>query len=61
MAPKRGHPLSRVRSQCRAYRIGRVGGGHQEEEGGTPPEQARTPLVRGLIQEMGGNPQTPKT
>ena len=27
------------------------------ERGGTPPEQARTPFVCGLIQEMGGNPQ----
>ena len=25
--------------------------------GGGPPEQARTPFVRSLIQEMGGNPQ----
>ena len=28
-----------------------------EGEGGPPPEQAHTPFVRGLIQEMGGNPQ----
>ena len=35
------------------------GGGNPQpkEEGGTPPEQARTPFMRGLIQEMGGNPQ----
>ena len=25
--------------------------------GGAPPDQARTTFVRGLIQEMGGNPQ----
>ena len=28
-----------------------------KERGGAPPEQARTPFMRGLIQEMGGNPQ----
>ena len=28
-----------------------------EGEGGTPPKQASTPFVRGLIQEMGGNPK----
>ena len=26
-------------------------------EGESPPEQARTSFLRGLIQEMGGNPQ----
>ena len=30
---------------------------HPDGEGGAPPEQARTPFVRGLIQDMGGNPQ----
>ena len=35
------------------------GGGilHFEGERGAPPEQACTPFVRSLIQEMGGNPQ----
>ena len=33
------------------------GGGNQERERGSPPEQERTPLVCGLIQEMGGGPQ----
>ena len=28
-----------------------------EGEGETPPKQARMPFMRGLIQEMGGNPQ----
>ena len=28
-----------------------------EGEGGTPPKQACTSFVHGLIQEMGGNPQ----
>ena len=34
----------------------REGGGtpNQEEEGGVPPKKQRTPLVRGLIQDMGG-------
>ena len=30
---------------------------HQEGEGGATPEQPRTPFVRGLIEEMGDNPQ----
>ena len=34
-----------------------VGTPQPEGEGGAPPEQARTPFVSGLIQEMGGNPQ----
>ena len=32
-------------------------GSQPEGEGGPPPEQARTPFVRGLNQEMGGHPQ----
>ena len=28
-----------------------------KEEGGAPPEQARTPFVHSLIQEIGGHPQ----
>ena len=39
-------------------RGGEIGAGTQPEgEGGTPPEKARTPVVRGLNQEMGGNSQ----
>ena len=35
-----------------------VGAGTQPEgEGGPPPEQPRTPFMRGLNQEMGGHPQ----
>ena len=42
----------------RAYGIQRQGGERgavpqPKEEGGPPPEQARTPFVRVLIQEMG--------
>ena len=43
-----------------AQQAGEGGGGgtpQPEGEGGTPPKQAHTPFVRGLIQEMGGNPQ----
>ena len=30
---------------------------HLEGEGEIPPKQARMPFMRGLIQEMGGNPK----
>ena len=51
-----------MRPQRTACKYGgeRGGGGgilQPEGEGGTPPEQARTPFVHGLIQEMGGNPK----
>ena len=38
---------------------GREGAGNIQPEGkgGPPPNQARTPFLRGLIQEMGGKPQ----
>ena len=45
-----GHPPSSMRSQSTACRSG-------GEAGGAPPKQERTPLVRGLIQEMGGRQQ----
>ena len=31
---------------------------NQQGRGGHPPKQARTPFVRGLNHEMGGNPKT---
>ena len=38
---------------------GEGGAGPQPDgEGGAPPKQACMPFLRGLIQEMGGNPQT---
>ena len=40
--------------------IGRRGGGQTPDRrrgGGAPPEQAHTPFMSGLIQEMRGNPQ----
>ena len=37
---------------------GEIGAGPQPEgEGGPPTKKPRTPFVRGLNQEMGGNPQ----
>ena len=51
---QRGHPAHVMQEQ----EGGR--GGHspaRRRGGGAPPEQARTPFLRGLIQEMGGNPQ----
>ena len=59
-ARRRGHPLSSVCTQRTACWYGGEGGGASsspKERGGSPPKQVRTPFVRGLIQEMGGNPQ----
>ena len=54
-----GTPPSSVRPQRTACRDGEESGGQDPalREGGPPPNQARTPFVRGLIQEMGGHPQ----
>ena len=53
---RRGHPPSSVCSQCTAC-MGGESNPHPKGEGWTPPKQACTPFVHGLIQEIWGNPQ----
>ena len=45
------------RTACREGGEGNGAGPQLEGEGEPPPEQPRTPFVRGLKQEMGGHPQ----